>query len=158
MLLTPGATETYSKTITTGNDTKMYFLSLGNNLDETIDGFSLYLMQNAKCVSYGGLVNVCNYICLLQPPEWVAPVRFRKNRRGEVLNFSEHLKTFETVENSRRTRQINIPIVFGFYRQTCFFCQKKTYFAIDSDNPFKGLSLSMVLVFWSLKWINRLRY
>ena len=48
MLLTPSATETCSKVITMGNDTKKYFLSLGNNLDETIDGFSLYLLQNAK--------------------------------------------------------------------------------------------------------------
>ena len=41
MLPTPGVTETCSKVITPGSDTNKIFPSLGNNLDGTIDGFSL---------------------------------------------------------------------------------------------------------------------
>ena len=33
--------------------------------------------------------------------------RFRKNRREEVPKFSEHLKTFKIVENSRRQMQMS---------------------------------------------------
>ena len=56
---------------------------------------------------FGGLANVGNYISLLQTPEWVAPARFRKNRREEILNFSEHLKTLKSVKNSRRYSILN---------------------------------------------------
>ena len=41
MLPTPGVTETCSKVITRVTIQTRYFLSLGNNLDGTIDGFSL---------------------------------------------------------------------------------------------------------------------
>ena len=46
---------------------------------------------------------------LLQIQEWVAPARFRKNQKEQVLNFSEHLKTFKMIKNSLRTSKSKIP-------------------------------------------------
>ena len=49
-----------------------------------------------------------DYLCLLQPPECVAPDWFRNKLKEEVLNFSEHLKTLKSVGNSRRYNKIKI--------------------------------------------------
>ena len=56
---------------------------------------------------------------------------FSKHQRDEglTLHFLEYLKTFETVQNSERTRQIKII-------SKMFLCIK-TYFSIDSYSLFK---------------------